>query len=54
MFRYKSKFKKVVVLPIWKVKSNVSSVGPSSERNMFLSDKGLTLETLGTIHTLVS
>ena len=26
--------KKVGVLPIWKVKSNVLSVGPSSERNV--------------------
>ena len=34
MFRYKSKYKKVGVLPIWKVKSNVSSVGPSSESSM--------------------
>ena len=32
MFRYKSKYKKVSVLPIWIVKSNVSSIGPSSER----------------------
>ena len=28
------------------VKSNVSSVGPSSDRNRFLSDEGPTLETL--------
>ena len=34
VFRYKSKYKKIGVLPIWKVRSNVSSVGPSSERNM--------------------
>ena len=34
MFRYKSKYKKIGVLPIWIVKFNVSiSVGPSSERN---------------------
>ena len=31
--RYKSKYKKVGVLPIGTVKSNVSSVGPSSEKN---------------------
>ena len=39
MFRYKSKYKKVGVLPIRIVKSNASSVGPSSERNacLFLS-----------------
>ena len=30
---HKSKYKKVGVLLIWKAKSNVSSVGPSSERN---------------------
>ena len=43
----KSKYKKVGVLPIRIVKSNVSSVGPSSERNnIFLSDEGPTLETL--------
>ena len=37
---------------IWKVKSNVSSVGPSSERDLearFFSDKGPTLETLLTL-----
>ena len=28
---FKSKYKKVGVLPIWKVKSNVSSAGPSSK-----------------------
>ena len=52
MFRYKSKYKKVGVLPIWIVKSKLSSVGLSSERNtMFLSDEGPTLETLDhTIH----
>ena len=33
VFRYKSKYKKVGVLPIRIVKSNVSSIGPSSERN---------------------
>ena len=32
VFLYKSKYKKVVVLPIWIVKYNVSSVGPSSVR----------------------
>ena len=32
MFRYK--YKKVGVLPIQIVKSNVSSIGPSSERNI--------------------
>ena len=32
--KYKSKFKKVCVLPIWKLKFNVSSVGPSSQRNV--------------------
>ena len=31
--RYKSKYKKVGVLPIRKVWSNVSSIDPSSERN---------------------
>ena len=47
MLRYKSKYKKVGVLPIWIVKSKLSSVGLSSERNtMFLSDEGPTLETL--------
>ena len=45
---YKSKYKKVGVLPIWIVKSNVSSVDPSSERK---HDEGPTLETLDfTIH----
>ena len=34
------------VLPIRIVKSNVSSVGPSSGRNSFPSDDGPTLETL--------
>ena len=38
---YKSKYKKVGVLPIRIVKSNVSSVGP-----WFLSDEGPTVETL--------
>ena len=33
--RYKSKYKKFGVLPIRKAKSNVSSVSPSLERNMF-------------------
>ena len=33
---YKSKYKKVGVLPTRIVKSNVSSVGPSSERNVSL------------------
>ena len=58
MLRYKSKYKKVGVLPIRIVKSYVSSVGPSSERNKhvssskFLSDEGPTLETLDfIIHT---
>ena len=37
----KSKYEKVGVLPIRIVKSNVSSVGPSSERN-----EGPTFETL--------
>ena len=48
VFRYKSKYKKVGVLPIWIVKSNISSVGSSSERTdpLFLSDEGPTLETL--------
>ena len=32
-FGYKSKYKKVGVLPIRIVWSNVSSIGPSSERN---------------------
>ena len=45
MFRYKSKYKKVGVLPIWKVKSNVSSVGASSDRHM-TNAEGPTLETL--------
>ena len=41
------KYKKIGALPIWKVKYNVSSAGPSSERNRsFLSDKGPTLKTL--------
>ena len=44
--RKKSKYKKVGVLPIRIVKSNISSVGPSSERIMFLSDEGPTLQTL--------
>ena len=46
--RYKSKYKKVGVLPIWIVQSNVSSIGPSSERNsfLFLSDEGPMLENL--------
>ena len=44
--RYKSKYKMIGVLPIRIVKSNVSSVGPSSERNSFPSDEGPTLETL--------
>ena len=43
-------YKKVGVLPIWILNSNVSSVSRSSERNMFLflflSDEGPTLETL--------
>ena len=52
MFRYKSKYKKVGVLPIRIVKSNISSVYPSSERNMFLSNEGPTLKTLDfTIHS---
>ena len=38
---YKSKYEKVGVLPIRIVKSNVSSIGPSSERN-----EGPMLETL--------
>ena len=33
------KYKKVGVLPIWIVKSNISSIGPLSERNGFLSDE---------------
>ena len=36
VFRYKSKYKKVGVLPIRIVKSNVSSVGPSSERYIII------------------
>ena len=44
MLRYKSKYKKVGVLPIRIVKSNVSSVGPSLER--IFSDEGSSLETL--------
>ena len=32
-WRYKSKYRKVGVLPIRIVWSNVSSIGPSSERN---------------------
>ena len=46
---YKSKYKKVGVLPIRRVTSNVLSVGPSSEKNMRTvsgSDEGPTLETL--------
>ena len=43
---YKSKYKKVFVLPIRIVQSNVSSIGPSSERKtFFLSDEGPMLET---------
>ena len=38
---YKTKYKKVGVLPI----RIVSSVGPSSERNMILSNEGPTVET---------
>ena len=34
------KYEKVGVLPIRIVKSNVSSVGPSSERNTFSLTKG--------------
>ena len=34
IFYYKSKYKKVGVLPIRIVKSDVSSVGPSSEGNI--------------------
>ena len=54
--QYKSKYKKVVTLPIWKTKSNVSSVSPSSERSVFLFDEGPTLETLdfvGSISTFL-
>ena len=39
--RYESKYKVVGVLPIWKVKSNISSVGPLSERISFSLTKGL-------------
>ena len=46
MFRYKSKYKKVGVLPIRIVKSNVSSLGPPSRGEMFLFDEGPTLKTL--------
>ena len=42
--RLKSKYGKVCVLPIWIVKSNVSSVGPLTL--FFFSDEGPTLETL--------
>ena len=40
LHRYKSKYEKVGVLPIRIAKSNVSSVGPSSERflTFFLSE----------------
>ena len=41
-----SKYKKFGILPIWIAKSNVSSIGPSLERIMFLSDEGPTLKTL--------
>ena len=44
-YRHKSKHKKVGVLPIRIVKSNVSSVGPSSGF-LFLSDEGSMLKTL--------
>ena len=37
MLRYKSKYKKVGVLQIWKVKFNVSSVGRSSEKICYTS-----------------
>ena len=47
VFRYKSKYKTIGVLPIRIVKSIVLSVGPSSESDMLLSDKGrYTLKTL--------
>ena len=37
LVRYKSKWEKVGVLPIRRVKSVVSSVGPSSERKCYVS-----------------
>ena len=50
IYCYITKYKKVGVLPIQIVWSNVSSIGPSSERNWFLSDEGPMLETLD--HTI--
>ena len=47
---YKSKYKKVGVLPISKALSNVSSIRPLWEKNMFLSDEGPTLKTLDCFH----
>ena len=46
VFRYKSKYKNVGVLPIKKAKFNVLGKGPSSERNIHLSDERPTFETL--------
>ena len=49
----KSKYKKVGVLPIRIVKSNVSSVGPLSERNTdccFLRSKRQTLLSVSAVH----
>ena len=48
MFTYKSKYRKVGVLAIWKVNSNVSSVDTSSEnqKGILFSDERPTLETL--------
>ena len=48
---YKSKYKKVGVIPIWKAKSNVSSVGPLSERNEGpISSKRWTLLSVSAEH----
>ena len=45
--------KRCGVLPIWKVKSNISSGGPSSERNIcFCLTEGPTLETSDFIHSI--
>ena len=49
--KYKLKYKKVCALTMRNVKSNVSSVGPSLERNICICDEGPNLETLEfTIH----
>ena len=56
MFRYKSKYEKVVVLPIWIVKSNVSSVGLSSEISIYIFSLNIEIMTrrLCCLHTVLS